>query len=351
MNQKAVKLEDMTMFVPPLWEKDWDGAIRNATGIEEKLLKIQARAANLLRQINDYQVTFARLTWLNLWTKAFTALDGAVCALPKDSLYVLRMLARASFEQTLHAHIILQPVLKIYSGLKDTEEKVIPADLLRNGENAVLERLEAYTAWCIWNDQLFYEQIVRPETLNAAWDAEPVNQIAHNQKSLEAYEALYGTLTIETDKGVLEKGMLRQQEEGKQKVQQIGEWLHHTRLKPWYDKLHNDKYMTFFTLLSENKKSVKIPKCLKNFDLGFGYSLYSEGSMAIHGSSLDQFVHIGDKNVLPLFVGATDEVIAKAEEVGDNCNNVIVLLWQLCKIIWPDQSSSCSSDSFTDTCL
>ena len=346
MNKKAINLERMTLGIPPLWEKDWGGAIRDATGVEERILKIQARAANLLRRVNDQTVTFARLGWLNMWTKAFASLDGSLCALPKNSLYLLRMLARASFEQTLHALAIMEPILGLSCGSGDTREKISP-ERQRDGELESIKRLEAYTAWCIWNDQILYEQIIEPETLDAIWDPDPAKQIARDLKSLKAYEAIYGQLKIDIDERELKKGRLLQQDEGHHRLHRNNMWLDHPSLRSWHNKLQKyankkNKSVTFFTLVGEAKRGVK--KALTDFDLSLGYPVYSEGSMAIHGSSLDQFLHFGDESVIPLFVGATDQVSAKAEEVGDNCNKVIVTLNILCKRIWPDEPVSDSSD-------
>ena len=53
MGQKKSNLEDMTLWIPPLWEQDWDAAIRNSDGAEAVLLKSKAFAARLLRQINN----------------------------------------------------------------------------------------------------------------------------------------------------------------------------------------------------------------------------------------------------------------------------------------------------------
>jgi len=341
MNPKAIDLEQLELWIPRLWEKDWKSAINNASGVEKNLLIIQNRAANLLNQISDKRVTFARLAWLNLWTKAFSTLEGAFCALPKNSLYVLRMLGRASFEQVLHARSIIEPVLQAYSVSEDSEEKVIPSNLLRNREKESFKRLEAYAAWCIWNDCIFYEQVISPQTLDAVWDAEPVQQILRNSKALEAYEAIYGQLKIETDEKELKKGRLRQQDEGQHGLYHLRKWLDYRDLKPWHEKLKKNKFMTFFTLVGEDQRGVK--KSLKEFDLSFGYPVYSEGSMAIHGSSLYQFLHLSNESVMPLFVGADDEVSEKAEEVGGNCNQVIIALYLLCRQIWPKQTRSDSS--------
>lgn len=345
MNPKVIDLEKLELWIPRLWEKDWQNAINNASGIEKDLLIIQNRAANLLSQISDKRVTFARLAWLNLWTKLFSTLEGAFCAIPKNSLYVLRMLGRASFEQALHAKTIMEPILNAFSDLKDSKERVMPKSLLCNLKKRAVNRLEAYAAWCIWNDLTFYERLVCPETLDAAWDAEPAQKILRNLERLEAYESVYSQLKIETDEKELKKGRLRQQDEGRHELHRLRKWLDHPDLKGWHEKLKKSKKnnpMTFFTLVGEDPRGV--PKTLKEFDLYFGYSLYFEGSMAIHGSSLYQFLHLGNKSAMPLLAGTDDEVSGKAEEIGGNCSQVIIALIFLGRQIWPKQERpDCSS--------
>lgn len=338
MNPKDTDLDQLYFSIPRLWEKDWEGAISNASGVGKNILIIQKRAADLLNQINDKKVTFARLAWLNLWTKVFVTLEGIFCALPKNSLHVLHILGRASFEQTLQAQSIMEPVMRIYSGLKKANEKIIVPSILKDREGESLKRLQAYVSWCIWNDCLFYEQIVNPQNLNTVWDAKPAKQIYRDSKRLEVYEAIYGQLKVELDERELKKGRLRQQDQGQHRLYRLRTWLDHPDLKPWHKKLKKNKFMTFFTLVGETKTSVK--KTLGGFDLSFGYPVYSEGSMAIHGSSVDQFIHFGNKSVIPLFIADDDEITEKAEEVGDNCNQVILILYMLIKLLWPQQLPS-----------
>lgn len=338
MNPKNTELDHLYFSIPRLWEKDWKGAINNASGVEKNILIIQKRAADLLNQINDKRVTFARLAWLNIWTKVFSTLEGIFCALPKNSLYVLRILGRTSFEQTLQAQIIMEPVLGIYRGLEKGNKKTIAPSMLKNQEEESLKRLEAYTSWCIWNDCLFYEQLVNPKNLNAVWDAKPAEQIYRDLNRLTAYEAIYGNLKMEIDERELKKGRLRQHNEGQHRLHRLRAWLDHPDLKPWHKKLKDDKFMTFFTLIGDARTSVK--KSLDGFDLSFGYPVYSEGSMAIHGSSVDQFIHFGNDSVMPLFIAADDEITEKAEEVGNNCNQVILLLYFLIKLLWRQQLPS-----------
>jgi hypothetical protein len=346
MRQKTYNLEGMALWIPPLWEQDWDSAIRNSAGVEEILIKIQARAANLLRQINDLEVTFARLGWLNIWTNAFATLEGALCAIPRNSLYLLRILGRTSFEKMLHARTILEPMFQIYREAGNSNQELTPKNQ-RKGKAESLKRLEAYTAWCIWNDKFLCEQIVEPKTLNRVWDSDPAKRNFGDLTSLKVHETLYGQRKIATDGRELKKGRLRQQDEGQHRLHRIRMWLEHPKLRGWQMKLQKQNLMTFFTLVGETVKGKKgryIKECLMDLDLSFGYPIYSDGSMAIHGSSMDQFLNFGEKKVIPLFLGSTDEVRAKAEEVAYNCNDVIIALYLLRKQVWPDQGSSDSSD-------
>jgi hypothetical protein len=338
MNQKHTDLEKLYFSIPRLWEKDWNQTINNASGVQKNILIVQKRAADLLSQISDTRVTFARLAWFNIWTRVFSILEGIFCALPKNSLYVLHLLGRTSFEMTLQAQSIMEPVLRIHQGIEKENKTTNASNPLKNGKEESIKRLEAYAAYCIWNDSLYYDQIVKPENLNTVWDAKPAEQIYEDLNRLAAYEAIYGKLKVETDEQELKKGRLRQQDEGQHRLHRLRTWLDHPDLIHWHNRLKKCGYMTFFTLISEAKTSVK--NSLDGFDLSFGYSIYSEGSMVIHGSTIDQFIHFGDKSVTPLFLAAEDQITEKSEEIGNNCNQVILLLYFLLKIIWPQQSSS-----------
>ncbi len=74
MNPKINVLENLELWIPRLWEKDFGNAIDDVSSEEKDLLIVQNRAVDLLRQINDKRVTFARLAWLNLWAKLFSTL-------------------------------------------------------------------------------------------------------------------------------------------------------------------------------------------------------------------------------------------------------------------------------------
>ena len=126
MSLQETDIGKMKFWVPRLWERDWATAIENAEEPEKPLLETQFQATQLLSRVTNSQVTFARLAWLNLWVKVFTILDAAGCAARCRSLFLLRLLARTSFENSLHAQIIIEPFQK----LKAFSEE--PNDVKRN---------------------------------------------------------------------------------------------------------------------------------------------------------------------------------------------------------------------------
>ena len=93
-----------------------------------------------------------------------------------------------------------------------------------------------------------------------------------------------------------------------------------------------------FALIGDIKTKT-VWESLNDCGLSFAYPSYVEGSMTIHGSSMEQFLNFsfGDQSVGPLFIGDDDEVSKKAEEVGDNCNFIINILCQLINLVWPKQ--------------
>ena len=163
----------LKLLIPDIWDTEWVEAIEEAEGLDEFLLSIQARAAHLLKPINDYDVTFERLAWLSLWTRAFSILDGVRAAILRESIFLLQVLARMEFELVLHTHTILA--------------------------SDPVDRLRAYCAWCISNDRSFQRKVVDPKTLDAVWDVEPVRQLIENPSDLEIHERLFGPLPEEMD--------------------------------------------------------------------------------------------------------------------------------------------------------
>ncbi len=333
MNVRETDIEKMKFWVPRLWEQDWAAAIDNAEELEKELLKMQSQTAQLLRSVADSEVTFARLAWLNLWTKAFAILDASRCAARHKSLLILHMLTRTSLEQALHTQAIIVP----FGEFKASPGETNSPSQTRRIKDKIIKRLEAYAAWSIWNDQLYYEHVVAPETLDSLWQLDPgIAEIAADPISREVYEARYGHLEIQDEKD-LRKWRFRQQHEGHSRLNRTRLWLNHPALSPWHEKLKHknktDKTVTFFTLLGETRAGVR--RCLKDCDLLFAYPNYSRASTIIHASSFDEFLHFGDNTIIPLFMDIHDQTSSKVDEISRYCNLTVVGLYLLSNSIWP----------------
>lgn len=333
MSVKETDIGKMKFWVPRLWEQDWPAAIDNAEELEKELVEMQSETAQLLRRVADSEVTFGCLAWLNLWSKAFAILEASRCAARHKSLLILHMLTRTSLEQALHTQAIIAP----FREFKAPSEETNSASRTGRIKNDIIKRLEAYAAWSIWNDQLYYQQFVAPETLDSLWEPDPaIAEIAVDPISREVYEALYGRLEIQDEKE-LRRGRSRQQEEGHSRLTRIDEWLKHPALKPWHEilKHKNKKYkpVTFFALLGETSAGVR--RYLKHFDLLFAYPNYARASTVIHASSFDEFLHFGDNTIIPLFMDFHDQTSSKVNEISRYCNMIIVALSLLANSIWP----------------
>ena len=75
---------------------------------------------------------------------------------------------------------------------------------------------------------------------------------------------------------------------------------------------------------------------METLEIPFAYPLYNEGSLAIHGSSLDQFLYLGETKVIPLFTGQSEETFSAAQEIGQLCNQILVGLVLLQKRVWSE---------------
>ncbi len=90
----------------------------------------------------------------------------------------MRLLERVAFESVIHVHTILEP-----GGSGAWDE--------------VIERMRAYTAWCLWNDKRFYAELLDPQTQQGIWDQAPTLEIVSDPDERAMYERLFGPLEVE----------------------------------------------------------------------------------------------------------------------------------------------------------
>lgn len=330
-----VDIDKLTLNIPKLWEKDWNTAIEMASGAQKEILVYQTRAANLLKDITDREATFERLAWLTIWTKVFAIADSLHGLLDRNSQYILEVTSRISFEQMLQIQTIMKPIIV----LNENKSISVTSEALaeETAWKTVLKRLQAYTAWCLWNDRLFLDRLLNFKTLEAIWDPLPARNIPTDPNKRAQYEQIFGELDLETDDLKLRKGRFRQQDRGHHNLHRIKTWLADPRLSVWINKIERLKSsrqtVSFFSLLDESEASIR--RRLKSWGKEFMYVSYLQSSLMIHGSTMDQFLIFRNGVFTPKFNGNTEEVESSASFVASTLNNIILSLHILKNHLWP----------------
>ena len=322
-------LTELEFRLPQLpTEEEWIAVINELEGLNREATVVRAKGYNLLVDFYEPKATFERIGWINLWSKAIVALESAMIAFQEGLDWVLQTTLRSTFEWVLHAYVITEPWFDLL-GLEKSGHKVVISGRSRNySYKMTIERLRAYSAWCLWSDKVFYKDLLHPKTLAGIWDPLSAKNIVENEKDKEGYERFFGSIKVETDKEKLRKDRKKMKRFYEEKIDQIDKWLEDPHLKLWSDKIievsrkkkGTVSYFNLFDLDSTVKKR------LEKLGARFGYVQYSKGSMALHGSSMDQFVIIGDPLVTPKVKMAKQAEETLFESVISDCNHLFVLL-------------------------
>ena len=315
-------LSDYDLILPQVPSKEeWQQEIAGLGGILKEAAVVRARACNLLREINEKKATAERVGWLNLWAKTFAALDSAVAAYEYRSGLVLQMISRGTFEWLHHVRVIYDPIDEIYELEKSNKKVAVHKRFI---QKTVVDRLRAYTTWCLWSDKVFYEDLLDPENLAGVWDSAPARELIADEKRLEMHEQLFGPIEIETDEKKLKESRHKYEKVYKNKVDCIDHWLSDPQLKLWIDKIRIKKkkqvgFLDIFDISS-------IRKYLENHNIKFGYAKYKIGSMILHGSSMKEFMIIGISSLTPKIVTDQTDLGDYLRDILFECNYIYFYL-------------------------
>lgn len=295
-------------MIPALWEEPWSEAIENATpGTDRQIVFTQSSGAHLLKLIEERTFSFERLAWLALWNKSFWILDSARSAFRTSAEYALDVLARVSFELWLHVKTIAE---------QDSDE-----------------RLCAYTAWCIASDVKYQQQLVNPKTLDGIWDPRPAQSILSDQHRLEEWEKMFGPLKIDVDQKNLRAGRFRQEHQERHRLHRLESWLAHKDLLPWKQKLdklaQNSAPVSFFALVDPSVSSVRKQLRRSETDVHLMYLPYMQGSLWIHGSTVEQIMDFASGRISPRPHRNAESCQSSADIIQDECMRVFMFLAQL----------------------
>lgn len=184
------------LYIPDFSSKEWEKAIKEATGPERTIIQHQYHATQLFKHIDDKQAKPKRIAWYSLWLQTFSLLEGARSALYRNSLYTLNILSRVVEELSLQVFTVIEPQQEM-SELRSSHLKVNISDETRNELNRqTVLRLEAYRSWCFWNDLDRYRNLLKPEVFEALWDDSIRWEIARDENEKMIYEKLFGPLQL-----------------------------------------------------------------------------------------------------------------------------------------------------------
>jgi hypothetical protein len=225
--------------------------------------------------------------------------------------------------------VILEPISDLISLEESCNYTVNVSNRSRDySKRQTVDRLRAYAAWCLWSDRDYYDQCIDPRTLADGWAGNPAKEILADKEFLRQYENLFGKLEAETDEAKLRQEKKKMELFYKAKKERVARLLEDSQLNIWTDKLRelqqrNKGSVSFFNLFDPD---ASVPKSLKKHGLRFTYIHYLKSSMALHGSTMEQFILFGDSCVGPRLETSKqgDETLFKGV-VGD-CNQILVLL-------------------------
>lgn len=316
-------LSDYNLVLPQIpSEEEWIEYVESLEGRERDISILRAKGYNLLADFDETSATYERVGWLSLWAKVMTALESIIPALHSGSNLILQSLSRATFEWMQHQFTITDPIHDLIEHIQTSREIVMTEYAYRS----VVDRLRAYTAWCLWSDKNYYQEIIDPRTQKNIWDSRPAREIFKNPEKLQCYEKFYGPLDSEIDDDKLKQGRRKMEALYREKIRRINDWLGDITIQHWSKKLEENNRSRTFSFFSLFEDNGKITKQLNKYQLRFAYASYSEGSMALHGSTIEQFMFIGDSEVAPKIQVSNQVEENLLETVLFNCNHILVAL-------------------------
>lgn len=302
--------------------------IEKLDGILKDAITVRYSGCNLLQDFYEEKATFERIGWLNLWSKFMTAIESSAVAYDKSLNWVLKTISRSTFEWNMHVYVITEPIIKLQNPGKTNKKKVVDLESVREfSYKKLIERLRAYAAWCIWSDRDLNRKLLHPKTINELWDHTIEKEILSNSKSKEFHERFFGKLDIETDEKIIRQNRQDYLETLRKKKVKLDLLLRDPQIKKWSDKLDlarkRRKQTSIFTLYDDQPS---ITRNLEKMRLRFAYSEYSKGSMALHGSSMEQFINISGSEVFPIITGKGKGDKSLFETIISECKRNFVVL-------------------------
>ena len=275
-------MADARLAIPPLEEYAWQEAIDSNEGEARKLLMLCAEQSALLAQAGLSVATPEAVGLLTLWTRNYQQMQGAISLLQSDpnvtkcgQVFTLELIWRSAFELYLQLLVIHGRALP-----QKVDDDV--------DESQVLDRINAYVAWSIYQDRGYANNLTQGWRLDRIMDPAGARGAEKDPRIGELMNRLWGDEAIETEQELKKKKRnLRQEALDRKNIYM--RWLHHPDLEPWFQRIRESRPRDFYGLISEESASVgRAMAELLSTDAG--YPAYQRASSIAHGSTIDAFL-------------------------------------------------------------
>ncbi len=321
---------DLTLPQVPS-DDEWQKMLRALEGMNKEAAIVKAKGCSLLENIHETKATTERIGWLNIWAKTLMVLESAISAYEIHSGFLLNILSRAAFEWVLHILTIIDPLSNFFNQTHNNPKVEINTRSIDLMKKPVINRLRAYTAWCLCSDKKYYEEISGSRTLDGIWNPDPARDLIRNKQASEFYEQFIGKLDIEVADEEISKGRHDFKRKYKGRIDRIDHWLQDPNLRPWADKIRRLPYNedNFFSLFKKEDERSSIRSQLLKHKVQFSYGLYSASSMILHGSTMEHFMMLGDTFVAPRLAFEESKTDAQFDLIVSDCNMIFLYLGML----------------------
>ncbi len=299
-------------------------------GVLKKAKSVGIRGYRLLSKVAETKATPERLAWLNLMTQSVTAVNAGISAFESCSNWTLKVVQRAVFEWELIT-IAISGNFELLDNTRPSQGNpiIFPQEFReRQSRISCVDRLRAYTAFCLWSDRDYYRKRISGRNMQRAFTEERSPTLG---PELEAKEVgLFFGSSSETDQEDLDRRRVIEQDAIQNEIARIDQWLVDPTLQPWTEKLsrlaeQQKGPMSYWQLIDVGRS---VSEELQNLDLHYAYSIYMKGSMALHGSTFEQFLDISTENtfVFPKIMIDEEQHDTELDFIASSCNVMMVLL-------------------------
>jgi hypothetical protein len=328
-------MTELTEFdLTPVNIPDIEEARANVSQMNDGVLKrakiVALRGYLLLSKVTEEKATSERLAWLNLVTQSITAVNAGITAFESRSNWTLKVIQRAVFEWELITIGISGNFELLDTSNSSQGNPIIFPQEFRESQShrTCVARLRAYTAFCLWSDRDYYKKRISGRNMQRSYTEELYPTFG---PELEARRVdLFFDRSSETDQADLDERRVKAEGEIQKEIDRIGQWLADPTLQKWTEKLsrfaeQKKGPMSYWELIDVGRS---VPGELQNLDLHYAYSIYMKGSMALHGSTFDQFLEISTENtfVFPKIMIDDEQHESELDFIVSSCNVMMVLL-------------------------